>query len=158
MVIDQRKGMTMIEVMVAAVLIVVAVLGAMGFRYLTALDAKKADIQISAGRVGLLLIEGWKAKDGDLNYDPVSEFNSAGIIIVQNGSGGPSSPTGFSLKPTPHFEIQENDMYFYTTLSYKDDPNLPRIINARVGWLQGAGQGSGSGANQYITISNFVIP
>ena len=154
----QRKGLTLIEVMVAAVVIVVAVLGAMAFRYVTALDARKADIQISAARVGLLLLEGWKAEKGVNTYNPASEFTS-GIVIVSTSAGGPAVPTGFAalgVGGSGQFQIKDNQTYFYATLSYKDVANQPRKLNAIVGWRPGAAQGSGSGATQNIKLTAYV--
>lgn len=65
-----RSGLTLIEVMIAITLIVVGVLGAMMFRYGSALDARKADIQVGAGRVALLILEGWKGAAGNPLWDP----------------------------------------------------------------------------------------
>ena len=65
-----RSGLTLIEVMLAVCVIVVGVLGAMMFRYYSALDARKADIQVGAGRVALLILEGWKGAAGKAGYDP----------------------------------------------------------------------------------------
>ena len=64
-----RSGLTLIEVMVAMVVIVVGVLGAMMYRYHTAFDARKADLHMGATRIGLLLLEEWKGMSG-ATYDP----------------------------------------------------------------------------------------
>lgn len=155
---NKNTGLTLIEVMVAALVIVVAVLGAMAFRYVTALDAKKADIQISAARVGLLLLEGWKAQKGDDTYNPASEFTS-GIVIVSTSTGGPAAPSDFTLLTSSgdgYFQIKDNDMYFYATLCYKDVTDEPRRLNAIVGWLPGASSGTGSDAAQNIKLTAYV--
>jgi len=59
-----RSGLTLIEVMFAVTLLVIGILGAMMFRYYSALDARKADIQVGADRVALLILEGWKGAAG----------------------------------------------------------------------------------------------
>lgn len=158
---NQRKGLTLIEVMVAAVVVVFAVLGAMAFRYVTALDARKADIQISAARVGLLLLEGWKAEKGGNTYNPANDFPASanGIVIVSTSAGGPAVPTGFTAlgtSGTGQFQIKDNEMYFYATLSYKEVANVPRKLNAIVGWRPGAAQGAGGGATQNIKLTAYV--
>lgn len=65
-----RLGLTLIEVMVAITVVVVGILGAAMFRYVSALDARKADVQVGAGRVGLLILEGWKGAAGADGYNP----------------------------------------------------------------------------------------
>lgn len=156
---NQRKGMTLIEVMVAAVVVVVAVLGAMAFRYVTALDARKADIQISAGRVGLLLLEGWKAEKGSNTYNPANDFTS-GIVIVSTSAGGPAVPAGFTALATSgngQFQIKDNQMYFYATLSFiASTLTEPRKLNVIVGWRPGAAQGAGGEATQNIKLTAYV--
>lgn len=167
----KNKGFTLVEVMVAAVLVVVAILGAAAYRYVTALDAKKADMQISASRVGLLLLEGWKAQGGqaqgdDEPYDPTEEFTSGiadGIVIVVNSSGGPAVPSGMPILADSggspiYFEIQDNNMYFYATLCFKDVVDDPRRINAVVGWRPWGQKGSGSDTTQNIKLTAYVLP
>ena len=65
-----RSGLTLIEIMVAILVIVIGVLGAMMYRYHSALNARIADVQVGAGRVGLLILEGWKGAAGNPAYDP----------------------------------------------------------------------------------------
>jgi Tfp pilus assembly protein PilV len=50
-------AVTLIEVMAAIVMVSVAVLGASGYRYYSALDAKRANMQSTAARIALLLCE-----------------------------------------------------------------------------------------------------
>ena len=79
-----RKGMTLIEVMVAAVIIVISVLGAMMYRYHSALDARKADVKIGAARVALLLLEGWKGMAGISAYDPTDiSYSSPDVSVTK---------------------------------------------------------------------------
>ena len=158
----KRKGITLVEIMVAAVLVVIAILGAMAFRYLTALDAKKADMQIGGSRVGLLLLEGWKGHAGDITYDPTDEFSS-GIVIVNVGSNGPAIPTDFTAMGTgAYYEIIENGLYYYATLCYKTEttttnPNTElRQLNVGVGWLPWGQQGNPADMIQDIKFSTFV--
>ena len=154
---NQRKGLTLIEVMVAAVVVVFAVLGAMAFRYVTALDARKADIQISAARVGLLLLEGWKGEAGLESFDPTDGKFESGIVIIDSG-GGPAVPAGFiGLATGPSFEIKENNTYFYATLSSIASTSTdPKQLNVCVGWLHGAAQGNGGNSVQNVKFSTFV--
>jgi prepilin-type N-terminal cleavage/methylation domain-containing protein len=72
-----RSGLTLIEVMLAVTVLVVGILGAMMFRYYSALDARKADVQVGAGRVALLILEGWKGAAGAVvptGYNPAEDI------------------------------------------------------------------------------------
>lgn len=78
-----RSGLTLIEIMVAITVIIVGVLGAMMYRYHSALDARKADVKIGAARVGLLLLEDWKGTHGN-TLPPTRD--ETGLKVT--GSGG----------------------------------------------------------------------
>ena len=97
---DMRKtgknptyGLTLIEVMIAIVIIIVAVLGSVLYRYHSALGARKADVNMTAARIGLLLLETWEGSGGGLDYNPVTIFNSQ--LTISNDSG-PDFPSGFT--------------------------------------------------------------
>lgn len=64
------SGLTLIEVMVAAVVLVVAALGALRCQYYAAGHGRIARAQIAAARTAQLLIEDWKSTGGSLDYDP----------------------------------------------------------------------------------------
>jgi len=84
-----NNGLTLIEIMIAMTTIAVGVLGAMMYRYHSALDARKADVQVGAERVALLILEGWKGAAGLDTYDPSTidtTLNSADISILKTGT------------------------------------------------------------------------
>jgi prepilin-type N-terminal cleavage/methylation domain-containing protein len=62
------KAFTLIELMVAMVILIIGVTGAMGYRYHSALNARKADVQITAARIGLSLLQNWKGYGGYSGY------------------------------------------------------------------------------------------
>jgi hypothetical protein len=70
---DNRKfssGLTLIEAVVAMVLLAIVVLGALGYQYYAALHARIARAQIIATRTAQLLLEDWKSTGGSTEYDP----------------------------------------------------------------------------------------
>ena len=71
--VKNRSGLTLIELMIAITVIVVGVLGAMMYRYHSALDARRADVKIGAARVGLLLLGDWKGTRGTTWPSDISE-------------------------------------------------------------------------------------
>jgi prepilin-type N-terminal cleavage/methylation domain-containing protein len=71
-----RKGLTIVEVMVAITVLAVAALGASAYRYYSTLDVRRADMRTTAARLGLLLCESWRGAGGDTSYDPTAHLGS----------------------------------------------------------------------------------
>ena len=67
---DPASGLTLVEVMVATVILVVAALGALRCQYYAAGHGRIARAQIAAARTAQLLIEDWKSTGGSTEYDP----------------------------------------------------------------------------------------
>ena len=152
-------AVTLIEIMVAILILSIAVLGASGFRYYTAMDARKADVQITAARLASHLLNGWKGVGGysgysiyDLldpdDYDPSdpNDYNPNDTDPVSLGLGldvnfnapGPDVPAGFSALDSdvnPNYRIVVNRVNYYATLSYKDQVGEPRMLNVCVAWM-----------------------
>lgn len=129
-------GLTLIEIMVAVAVIAVAAIGAMMFRYYCVLDARKADVQMVAGRVGVLLLESWKGMAGLNTFDPtaIGSISGSGITIT-SGVSGPPGPSDYTPLNTG-YRITANRVNYYATLSYKDaTPTAPKMLNVNVAWL-----------------------
>jgi hypothetical protein len=62
--------MTLVEVMLAVAVIVVAALGTLCYEYLCVDQVHAARAQLAATRVGQLLLEDWKSSGGSENYNP----------------------------------------------------------------------------------------
>ena len=65
-------AMTLVEVMLAAVILVIAAVGALSYEYHTAGHAKIARAQISGTRTARLLLEDWMSTGGSSEYDPTA--------------------------------------------------------------------------------------
>ena len=61
-------GFTFIEIMGAILVLTVAVLGAAAYRYFATLDARKADVQITAARFASMLLDSWRGRGGYSGY------------------------------------------------------------------------------------------
>ena len=147
-------GVTLVEVMVAIVVIAVAVIGAMGYRYYCALDARKADVQITAARVALLLLEGWNGAGGGLDYDPeAAQFNST-ELPVSSEEGSPAVPDGF--KGLGSYHIVANRVNYYATLSYKDTTDGPRVLNVSIAWLHDYQEWTDSDTYQSVKLTTYA--
>ncbi len=67
-----RDGFTLIEVMVAASITVVAALGTLCYQYYGVKNSRVSQAQLTATRIGQLLLEDWKSTGGDQDYDPAA--------------------------------------------------------------------------------------
>ena len=56
-----EAGLTLIEAVISTAILPITILGASVFRYNPALCARKADLQVSAARIALLLCESRRA-------------------------------------------------------------------------------------------------
>ncbi len=140
-------GLTLVEVMVAIVVMAIAALGASAFRYHAALGVRKADLQTDAARTALLLCETWRGASGPDTFNPtqLATTNPALAIEAITISGGPAAPTDFTLLGNYKITVDSVD-YYYAVLSWKDvSPGL-RALNVIVAWDQrGSGPSSGGG-------------
>ncbi|MCK4752338.1 MAG: prepilin-type N-terminal cleavage/methylation domain-containing protein [Planctomycetes bacterium] len=129
---SKARGVTLVEIMIAILILTVAVIGASGFRYHTMLDARKADAQVTAARTGLLLCESWRGLNGSDTFDPVTRFSSD--LNIQVASQGPSLPTGFT--ELGRYRIIIDGLCCWATLSWSDvSPGL-RTLNVVIGYEQ----------------------
>lgn len=133
MTVKRRKSenaFTLIEVMIATVIIVIAVMGTSAFRYNTILFAKQTDVEMTAARTALLLCEGWRGDEGSQNYDPTT-YSTTDLKIKWKGHG-PDAPSGFNT--LGRFEIEVDDNYYWATLSWNDISSGLRALNVVVKW------------------------
>jgi type II secretory pathway pseudopilin PulG len=63
-------GMTLVEVMLAVAIVIIAALGTMCYEYLTIDHVGIARAELTATRIGQLLLEDWKSDGGSLDYNP----------------------------------------------------------------------------------------
>jgi prepilin-type N-terminal cleavage/methylation domain-containing protein len=127
-----RSGVSLIEVMIAIVVLSVGVIAASGYRYYSTLDITKADSQAAAARIGWTLCESWRGVKGDPNnYNPVTCLTPALTIAA---GAGPTTPTGFTLMGK--YQVILNDVNYFVNMSWKDLSTSLRILNVAVAWAQ----------------------
>lgn len=157
-----RSGLTLIEIMVAITVIVVGILGAMMFRYYAARDARLADIQTGAGRVALLVLEGWKGAAGAVDYDPSTD------IALENELG----PSDIDIEPSGegyqvHLTAGTGAYYYIEPLEHLDSiaPNetdankVIRELMVTVTWNPRAREGVPSDpglSNRTVTLKDYI--
>jgi prepilin-type N-terminal cleavage/methylation domain-containing protein len=153
------KGFTLTEVMISILIVMILVTGAMGYQYASTRDVKISEVQASAARIGMLLLESWKGQQGDLSFDPVDVFDSE--VTIQTSMIGPDVPnnsTGAPLVKLGSYEIILNNIHYYVTLSYDTESTLePMILNATITWRRDYGQGDLAGDELFVRYSTFLV-
>lgn len=148
-----KNGLTLIEIMVAITVLVIAVIGTSGYRYYSALDSRKADAHIAAARIGLLLTESWRGVVGSENYDPVSHL---GPDLAVTTDSGPDKPADFTILDS--YKIVLNDVSYYTTLSWKDINVGLRALNIIVAWApREHGEAEFEDADKLFELTTYVL-
>jgi len=133
-------AVTLVEVMATVLILAVAVLGASGYRYYAALDARCAAMHRAAAEMAQLLCENWRGLGGAETYDPMSYFGSD--LAIEVSYEGPAPPVDFTLLGV--YKITTDGADYYAVLSWKDvSPGL-RALNVVVAWDQ---RGSGTGGS-----------
>jgi prepilin-type N-terminal cleavage/methylation domain-containing protein len=128
-----RRGMTLVEILVAITILLIALIGTSTFRYAVALDERKADSQITAARIALMFCESWQGIKGDENYDPVNHLGSDLKIVKITGSDNPDDFTPLGSY-TVAFEDGDDVDNYTMALSWKDVKPGLRALNVIVGW------------------------
>ena len=72
-----RNAFTIIEIMIAVVIVFIAIIGTSANRYGAALDARRADLHATAVRTALLLCEGWNGTCGSTSFNPDNTLRSS---------------------------------------------------------------------------------
>jgi type II secretory pathway pseudopilin PulG len=154
---NHSAGLTLVEVMVVVLIIAVAFIGAMGFRLYSVADAKRADVQVNAARIGSMLLENWKAMGGYTDSlhmaaytAAISSYSSQIVVRSSSASACPAAPADNpNWQPVMWYEIQDMSEdnskigFYYVTLSFKpaaSSPSEPPALNATIGWRDKYGQ------------------
>lgn len=114
---------TLVEAMMAVVVLAVAALGALSHQYHTAGHVRIAKAQTTATHTARLLLEDWKAANGSANYDPATTlglgFSTSSVgpedvefVMAHNQKG--SMLNGMLLEATI------NDVQMKILLAWKD--------------------------------------
>jgi type II secretory pathway pseudopilin PulG len=131
----QPKGISLVETMVAIVVLSIAVIGASGYRYYAAMDTRKADMRMTAARVALLLCESWRGLKGDETYDPTVHLGSELLITVADPNDNdavPDKPDDFTKLGS--YGVLMNGVPCYTTMSWQDVSAGLRALNVVIAW------------------------
>jgi prepilin-type N-terminal cleavage/methylation domain-containing protein len=145
-------GFTLVEIMIAILLASVVILSATAFRYASALDVRKSDIQSTGARIALALLEGWRTSSSPVAYDPVA-FHGA-TMAISTGASGPPTPSGFTALGI--YDIVSNRVHYYARLSYRARTGTdPLMLNVSVGWKPQGAAGDVSTQGHYFRTTSY---
>jgi hypothetical protein len=130
--IQYRTGLTLVEVMISLLAILVIVIGVMGYMYASARNAREADVRATAGRLGLLLMEGWKDYGVDITgFNPATQgFNKLPLSDFTNSINLSALPGLANLLQT--YRIEADKVKYFVKLTYSND--IPKKLSIVVAW------------------------
>jgi len=166
-----RPAISIIEVMIFIVVLSIAVIGTSGYRYFAAMDIRRSDNEITAGRIASHLCESWKGVGGGSSaYNPINDSDSSGIgtIAAASSTLAPQKPDTFTLLTNGgHYKVEafsDNDKVartYYVTMSYHSIStaieNL-ETLNVIVSWpASGNSSNDDAAASKSLNLSELVI-
>lgn len=139
-------GFSLVEVMVAMTIMVIAALGALGYQYYAVQHSKIAEAQIAATRTAQLLLEDWKSTGGSTDYDPTT----LGL--------------GFSSADEDDFDytVIIDELPMYIALSHNDVAHdsaagiTLRKIVVKVRWRKDFGEGQVEDDDPLLVMTTYV--
>ena len=146
----RNNALTLIEVMIALLIAIIIVIGVLSYMYACAMNARTADVRITATRVGQLLLETWKFT-GHYIYDESGDNLPYNFVI--SSLTFDEEPIGDELGD---YEVVIDDKTYFITLSYKDAN--PYMLTARVViWRKNPLSGSISSDDKWIDVTSYAI-
>ena len=160
---NRNGGLTLIEVMVSMLVIMIILIGAVSYMYGCAWNARRADVRITATRLGQLLLDSWKTTGSvDEGIWDVEAFNPAdadfySILPNDIGTTADGVPgVGTELRNT-RYEVTIDGAHYFITLSYRqDNPNF-YLLNACVAWNRTFGSETLEDNPQSVWLTSYSI-
>jgi type II secretory pathway pseudopilin PulG len=145
-------GFTLIEATITMAVVTAIVTASLGARYYAVQQARRGDAYNGAGRVGLLLLEGWRSTTTPAGYDPVAQFTSK--ITISTSATGPATPSGFTKLGSYHVLL--DNVHYYATLAYINaTATAPTKLHVCVGWKPHFEAGDMSSSGQYVRLTTY---
>jgi prepilin-type N-terminal cleavage/methylation domain-containing protein len=144
-----KKGLTLLEAMIAMVMVAVLAIGALSYQYFGIKQLRIAQADLAATRIGQLVLENWKGTGGvdSANYD---------LTTLGLGFQRPASPTN------GNYYITVDGTTYYVWLAYEDkitdsDSGITlRQISATLRRPNNFGTGSVTADDPAVTLITYV--
>ena len=154
----RQRGFSLTEIMISILIVMVLVTGAMGYQYNSTRDVKISEVQATASRIAMLLLEGWKGQQGDTAFDPVAVFGDEMAIQTASSPGAPDKSSGVPLTILNSYEVVLQGVYYFVTLSYEEpSASEPMLLNATVAWRGDYTQDKLEGDERFVRYSTFLV-
>jgi type II secretory pathway pseudopilin PulG len=82
--IHKHKAFTLVECMVMMLVLIISLVGTLGFRYHSVLNAQHAEDQLLAARAAQVISDAWRAQKGDADFDPIQQSFDTHFEIQPN--------------------------------------------------------------------------
>jgi hypothetical protein len=125
----RRSAFTIVDIMIAVAILVIAILGTSVNRYNGVISARKADLQTTAVQTAQFLCEGWNGVRGTAAFRPDVAYGSK-LNISEDA--GPDAPSGFQTLGSYRIIIEDAD--YFATLSWQDVASDLRALSVIVNW------------------------
>jgi type II secretory pathway pseudopilin PulG len=162
----RNDGLTLIEVMVSMLVILFMVVGAVSYMYACAWNARRAEVRITATRIGQVLLETWKLTGSYdalghwswhvTDFDPTDPYFNL-TLPLPGFSDVDVDLTGDGIVGTElnDFEITLDGVAYFVTLLY--DNNLPNMLSARVAWNKNLRAPGLEADYHYVDVTSYAI-
>lgn len=140
-----HSGFTLLELVIAALVLGVVSVGAMGYHYHARRMSLRAKVEIAAARTGRLILDNWKKAGGDENFD---------LTTLQMGFSKSVS--------TDDYRVTIDGVPMSVTLDWQDIDNDPlamvtlRQIETAIRWRSNFQPGAVQDSDPRYVISTYV--
>lgn len=132
--------------------------------YGCAWNARRAEVRITATRIGQVLLETWKltgSYDADMhwswnvtNFDPTNAYFN--LTLPDNFSSDGFDLGGIGPGELGDFNIELDGVTYFVTLLY--DNNMPNMLSARVAWNKDLHSSAFDSDNyHYVDVTSYAI-
>ena len=151
------RGFTLVEVAVSILLVMTIIVAAISVRYLAVKQARRGDAYNTAGKLGQMLLEGWRSSGAPATYDPIARFAGQTVIVITTTTMAPPAPTGFLT--LGRYQVVLDNVNYYVTLAYiNEDPSMtqqPAVLHAVVGFRHNYQAASVATSGNYVRLTTY---
>ena len=158
-----RPAISIIEIMIFIAVLTIAVIGTSGYRYFAAMDIRRSDNEITAGRIASQLCESWKGVGGGVsNYNPINDPNIGLDITAASSTLAPEKPDSFTLLTNGgYYKVVSDGRTYYATMSHyatnsSDGKFQLQTLSIIVGWPANPSNDDAA-TNRSLSLSELLI-
>ena len=128
-------GFTLLEVVIAALVLGILSVGSLGYQYHATRDARRAEAHTNAAWLAKMLLDQWKGQGGSTAYDPA--LLSGAVLTIDTSAVGPaaSAVNGTPFELLGHYRAAFDGSIYFVTCSYTEpSETAPRLLSVAVAW------------------------